>query len=361
MGDHHADRGSVLPLRGDAVTARRAFGALLLGAALTVGAPPALAGDDSYVEGRCGFRALSQGGDETWTGEVDATVVLLSRTHGNVVAATVTCELVVDGVVRDVASGSGAGVVAFVAPFAYEASDVAVVELCTRVDFLSDATPTQRLCPRATTLEVPPQHMTDMLNWTFDALGLLWPVVDPVACEVLRALAPGAGDVTINEQGDVFVSGEPQWDCPPYDIWGPPADPGWDPFDPPTSPDLPTGASGAGWNDGMVGFLALLPETEDRTSPGRVDLVAACGYVAGVGVVGRTVAAGADETTVRCRLVDPATNAAVYDETATAPGLTAAVDGGSERSGLTVCTEGRARWGTTTRTVGPYCRPAVTP
>ena len=360
MGDHHADRRPVLPAGGDAVTARRVFGALLLGAALTVGAPPALAGDDSYFEGDCGFRAVSQGGDETWTGMVDATVVLLSRTHGNVVAATVTCEIVVDGVVRDVGSGSGAGVVAFVAPFAYEASEIAVVELCTRVDFLSDATPTRRTCPEVVRMDTPPQEMIDMWSWILGSTNVVWPVVDPVVCQVLRALAPGAGDVAINEQGDVYVGGEPQWDCPPYDIWGPPGDPGWDPFDPPVLPEVPAGVSGAGWNDGMVGFLALLPESADPTSPERVDLMAACGYVAGVGVVGRAVALGADETTVRCRLVDPVTNTAVYDESATAAGATAAVDGGSERSGLTLCTEGRARWGTTVRAVGPYCRPAVT-
>ena len=360
MGDHRAGGGSVLPAGGDVVTGRRVFGALLLGAALTVGAPPALAGDDSYVEGRCGFRAVSQGGDETWTGMVDATVVLLSRTHGNVVAATVTCELVVDGVVRDLASGSGAGVVAFAAPISFDASDTAVVELCTRVDFLSDATPTRRTCLTSRNQsQAPTQELIDMWSWILGSTNVVWPVVDPVVCQVLRALAPGAGDVTINEQGDVYVGGEPQWDCPPYDIWGPPADPGWDPFGPPLRPEVPAGVSGAGWNDGMVGFLALLPESADPTSPERVDLVAACGYVAGVGVVGRAVALGADETTVRCRLVDPATNAAVYDESATASGATAAVDGGSERSGLTVCTEGRARWGTTVRVVGPYCRPAV--
>ena len=44
--------------------------------------------------------------------------------------------------------------------------------------------------------------------------------VDPTMCPVLASQAGTYGLVVINAQGDVFVGGEPQWDCPPYDLWG---------------------------------------------------------------------------------------------------------------------------------------------
>jgi hypothetical protein len=43
---------------------------------------------------------------------------------------------------------------------------------------------------------------------------------DAVTCPVLASLAGDYGAIVINAQGDVFVAGEPFWDCPPYDLVG---------------------------------------------------------------------------------------------------------------------------------------------
>ena len=338
------------------MTGRRVFGTLLLGVALTVGAPPAFAADQSYREGGCGFRTVGMGGSGTWDGEMHADVVLWSRTHGNVVAATVTCEVRVNATVVASASGSGHGVVAFARPLTFAAGDDDVVSMCTVVDFRSDATPNSVDCGEAVAYQFPPQWVLAYLDYAVGAYSQAGMALDPVACQALRALAPGAGEVTVNDQGDVFVAGEPLWDCPPYDIFGP--YPPWEPT---------TGPSGGGYNDGTVGFLALsTPETTGLPTPTSAStkhLSATCAYVAapgGVRVTGRASATGADETTVRCRLLSG--TAAVYDQTGIAPGSTAGLAGSvASVGGLTVCTEGRARWGTTTRTVGPYCRYAVTP
>ena len=48
--------------------------------------------------------------------------------------------------------------------------------------------------------------------WTSEA--------DYAACPALAAMAGSYGVVTINSQGDIYVDGEPTWDCPPYDIYG---------------------------------------------------------------------------------------------------------------------------------------------
>ena len=48
--------------------------------------------------------------------------------------------------------------------------------------------------------------------------GLVWDVVDPVVCAVLKAYAPGTYPVEIRSDGDVYVAGELVWDCPPYGL-----------------------------------------------------------------------------------------------------------------------------------------------
>ena len=61
----------------------------------------------------------------------------------------------------------------------------------------------------------------DLLD-TIDALlvSLEKDVIDPLVCPVLQQLQGDyAGLVTINSQGDVFIAGEPFWDCPPYDLF----------------------------------------------------------------------------------------------------------------------------------------------
>ena len=45
-------------------------------------------------------------------------------------------------------------------------------------------------------------------------------VIDVIGdeCPVLASLAGTYGPVTINGEGDVYIDGEPFWDCPPYNI-----------------------------------------------------------------------------------------------------------------------------------------------
>ncbi|HWL35972.1 MAG TPA: hypothetical protein VNQ77_07240 [Frankiaceae bacterium] len=40
---------------------------------------------------------------------------------------------------------------------------------------------------------------------------------DEAACPAFTSLAGSYGVVTVTSQGDVYVAGEPTWDCPPYD------------------------------------------------------------------------------------------------------------------------------------------------
>jgi len=55
----------------------------------------------------------------------------------------------------------------------------------------------------------------------FDLLDLVGTTLDTVICPVLAELEGDyAGLVTINAQGDVFIAGDPFWDCPPYDLFG---------------------------------------------------------------------------------------------------------------------------------------------
>lgn len=59
----------------------------------------------------------------------------------------------------------------------------------------------------------PPRVVYDTVN---DALTQVWAIVDPPVCAALTPLRPGVGPVHITSEGDVYVNGEPTWDCPPY-------------------------------------------------------------------------------------------------------------------------------------------------
>lgn len=60
------------------------------------------------------------------------------------------------------------------------------------------------------------EPVTTVLETYDDVNELIEEEVDPVVCPLLAGLAPGAGPVVVEPEGDVTVTG-PVWDCPPYD------------------------------------------------------------------------------------------------------------------------------------------------
>lgn len=146
-------------------------------------APPSRATAPSEHHGGCGFDAVKTAptnGDATWVGDIDVLAVLHSPdVAGNPVSATITCEIAVNGVVREQglpskASFSGTGVVVGVAPASYVAASTDLVELCETVDFTSDATPT--------TTECVPVFMYSGLDWCEHPPGSVPP---PGWCDLL--------------------------------------------------------------------------------------------------------------------------------------------------------------------------------
>jgi hypothetical protein len=308
----------------------------LLAGLLGVAAPAARAGDDSRYLGSCGFDSLSQ---PTVTGD--------SYQYTGAVYATCTIE--VNGVPAwSSYPASGAGAIVLADRADYTAADTDVVRLCTTVDYTSDWTPTATHCPGATNLQMPPQPVIDLIDYVVGLGGWLpWQHVDQLACPAFGALAPGADPVQVTPEGDVYVYGERQWDCPPY------AEP---PRPPSPLPDtsLPTGG---GWNDRDTGLLAL---TGGEAATGAVTAV--CAFrrdpVTGtVTVTGGAVSSPDALVTVRCTLADAATGTPAYDETRTGTAAATLTGAAGSTGVLTVCTEGTATWGTRTVTTGLYCRP----
>jgi hypothetical protein len=345
----------------------RIAGATLALALLAPGALPAHAADDSTFTGQCGFDTVNQqtlNGDE-WTGITFANVVLTSRTHGNAVRGTITCDLRVNGVPRVATSASGTGVVILAAPLTFTATDTDNVDVCVRVDFTSDSTPTVYRCRAATTLQMPPQQMLDLLSFVVDTVNAeIVPHVDPVACDAFQRLAPGSDPVAITPEGDVFLSGEPFWDCPPY------VNPVPDPREPPQIEAIGAVPTGAGYDSANGGFITLVTPRPgvglDGVDLGGTDEAAAtCAYtILPNGTVGVTAAASAagtsapETTRVRCRLQDAVTGAVLYDETATGGGAFATLGAtvASSTTRISVCADGTGTWADRESTTGFECR-----
>lgn len=93
--------------------------------------------------------------------------------------------------------------------------------------------------PTSTT-QIPPQEVIDLLidiaTLIDEQLAPVWDEInnlviqhiDPALCDLLKMFpgtygTPPGPVITINAQGDVFIDGEPFWDCPPYDLFPPAA------------------------------------------------------------------------------------------------------------------------------------------
>jgi hypothetical protein len=201
---------------------RRTAKRLLLGvvvvllATVGLGAPPALAAGD-VIHGGCFVAAVRTnptltGGDAVGViGDVSAT----TDSAGNSIPATVYCKIQVNGsdatpiyVFPGTDSAIGVG------PVEFAADDTDVVQLCQRVVY-GDGTDTGYSCRFVDTARVPPQEIYDVAD------GLVFPVVDPLVCPVLKTLAGNyPGGLAIKSDGDVYLSGVPVigpiYDCPPY-------------------------------------------------------------------------------------------------------------------------------------------------
>ncbi|HVF05342.1 MAG TPA: hypothetical protein VNA20_10905 [Frankiaceae bacterium] len=191
--------------------------ALLAAVAALLAPPAASAQSGSTHTGSCRFLdhdlvdAVGSSADEL----LAVAVVAVRDAAGAPAGAEVTCELRINGWPADGASGSGTGVVVVAGTVQYAASATDRLTFCTVVDY-ADATPTATACVAPS--QIPPDEPHVDPPVTPDELFVRY--VDPLLCPVLAMLTlPPGFPVQVNNQGDVYVLGEPYWDCPPYDIW----------------------------------------------------------------------------------------------------------------------------------------------
>ena len=202
--------------------------------AVTVGmlaatAPISAHADGATYIGGCGFATLNDttpggqlGGQDVWNGAVRLAVVPATAGAPNGSAVTASCELKVNGVSQGTVLGpvSGVGAVAAGGQIQFTAAITDIVSMCTHVTSVNG---TEVVCVDATTTQIVPQPVIDAINAVIDLLNdNVFSQIDPTICPVLAALAPGAGPVIINSEGDIWIgSSNPEdkfWDCPPYDV-----------------------------------------------------------------------------------------------------------------------------------------------
>ncbi|HVF04888.1 MAG TPA: hypothetical protein VNA20_08620 [Frankiaceae bacterium] len=126
------------------------------------------------------------------------------------VSANVTCSIVVDGVtdVSFTTAATGVAVVAGQGQFRYSPNGFKV---CTTIDYTSNANDTDHWCR---TIE-----WVELIGYLSDLVWGATAIPDPVLCPVLQDLSPQTSpgdDVYITPEGDVYVLGWMEWDCPPY-------------------------------------------------------------------------------------------------------------------------------------------------
>jgi hypothetical protein len=194
--------------------------AVLLGGAWAV--PPAHAAADSTWDGQCFVNTVSQDPDPDhmrWIGVLGARVLVYSAATpaDNPVSARVTCRVLVNGVTVRQASFDGTVLVAGAGPLDFTAQANDLVQLCTDIDYTSNATPTE-VCAYRDGNQIPPPLVWDAMEGALrPANDTVATYVDPVVCPLLAARAPGVpGVVDIDPTGDTSVAGGLVWDCPPY-------------------------------------------------------------------------------------------------------------------------------------------------
>jgi len=310
-------------------------------ALLALGAPVAHADHAAFD---CGFDTVSQetvtGGQDTFTGVAYGFVA--STTAGENVS--IRCYVRVDGSeVSSTATGAGVQAATTTGQVTYTASDTQAVDLCAE---WTAGWESGVACGRATTTQIPPQEVIDLLNEVAEATA----IVDPLLCPLLAAAAPGLpGVAEINGEGDVFVIGDKVWDCPPYES----GDPGGGGSPPTVSADE------VSYNDGETGFV-LQTEVEELGAfadgpTDAHDLASSCTYKVArqtglITVIGKTKAGRhptASTVSIRCRLVDQVTGIVLYDQTRVEPGTMARLNDtvAANPNAVTVCNRGEGWWG----------------
>ncbi|MDQ1748124.1 MAG: hypothetical protein QOD07_2387 [Frankiaceae bacterium] len=175
------------------------------------------------IRGGCHFDTNEQqiatnGQNEGVIGDVSVT----TDSSGAPTGATVTCVIEVNGVKQlgTQHSYTGVGVQAGSDQIVFSAGTNDTVLLCEDVTY-ADTTTEVENCPAATSQQIPPQPVIDLIN------GLFASTIDPVVCPALITLGQltgggVAGVVTIDSTGDVSVIDplglgiNPVYDCPPY-------------------------------------------------------------------------------------------------------------------------------------------------
>jgi hypothetical protein len=207
----------------------------LIAAGATYGAPAAQAhchttvpptGDPNcllspnYAGPGCSFATLNDttgqlGGQNTWNGEIDVLVIATDGVGAPTptVPISVDCEMLINGVSQGVVlHAEGIGIAANAKDFSFTAEETDVVTIC---DHVNVGGTDYTNCADATTTELIPQPVQD-------ALLMLDPAICMVLMELYNAGVTGVpGVVEMEPEGDIFVLGEPQWDCPPYDHFPP--------------------------------------------------------------------------------------------------------------------------------------------
>lgn len=194
--------------------AMRRFPTFTLAAALlavAAGAPGANAGPISKYHGGCSMVAVADPteftfGPGVYQGVMTATVVAYStgEVDADPVSATVRCYVLVNGALQggSVLTRSGAGAVIGAGHVFYTRPTFTdEVQVCTLVDYTSDATPSTVKCQQVATFELPPPMANE--------------IIDPIVCPAFAAAPGEVGPLLISAQGDVRLAGTPFWDCPP--------------------------------------------------------------------------------------------------------------------------------------------------
>jgi hypothetical protein len=191
----------------------------LLAAALAVAAAAAPAAADHH-RAECVYERVER--DGTYRG---AAYGYILGAPGDVVSVSCVVEVFGDPVVETPAT-PGTGLAVTYAPLEFTAASDGVM-YCT-VTTVNGVT--SRECSWDDPVQIPPQSVIDLLIPVAEevdrALLPVWdllygggPRYDEWVCSALKASAGTYGPIAVNAQGDVFLGGEPFWDCPPYDLW----------------------------------------------------------------------------------------------------------------------------------------------